>query len=170
MPFTQKQIAKFEAIRKNTANLDELHRDKRQSFKEKFEIYKDQMNKSNVILSYPHWVMSERLRIQDPDLYNTWHNEMQATGIETPVPKSTKIAQQAEAIKHVLKRARENQDVDLDASPPHKKSLMIDDILGPTTSIEPVQSTSPEPVSPIRSDELEDMLNTLPKGHHTHRR
>ncbi|CAH8664256.1 unnamed protein product [Dicrocoelium dendriticum] len=89
--------------------------------------------------------MSERLRIQDPDLYNTWYNEMQATGIETLVLKSTKIAQHVEAIKHVLKRAREHQDVDLD------------DQL-------PVQSTSPEPVSPIRSDELEDMLNTLPRA------
>ncbi|CAH8601669.1 unnamed protein product [Dicrocoelium dendriticum] len=175
MPFTKQQIAKFEAIRRKNNNLDQWQEDKRKTFKDRHEEYKRQMEQSNVILSYPHWVMSERLRIQDPELYEKWYNEIQSTGIETPVPKSMKSDAELHiaATKHALKRAAEH-NVDLDASPPKKPSFMIDDILEPnsTTSPPPQPSTrgwkrkhEPEPSHIAEKcshdSELEDTLSEL---------
>ncbi|CAH8664152.1 unnamed protein product [Dicrocoelium dendriticum] len=144
MPFIQEPISPFETIRSMNANLDQWHGEKNVTFQEKFKTYKHQMETSNVILSYSHWVMSERLRVEDPQLYNTWYHEMQSTGIETPVPKSTRSAveQHVQRITHVLKRAAEH-NVDFDASPPRP-------------------STSMQPLSAITSSKLHDMFDTVP--------
>ncbi|CAI2737803.1 unnamed protein product [Dicrocoelium dendriticum] len=171
MPFTKQQIAKFEAIRRKNNNLDQWHEDRKKTFKERHEQYKEQMEHSNVILSYPHWVMSERLRVQDPELYEKWYNEMQETGIETPVPKSIKAQaeQHVAATLHVLKRAAEH-NVDLDASPPKKPSFMIDDIIQENSTTPPPQASGskrklePEEHTPIKrsyEEDLEDILSEL---------